>query len=163
VSGELPAEVTAPRVRLRVLRAGGRIDGWLGDDAAVLALPVPGEHLAELRTYPLGLLPGVLADLIDLGPRTRAEGGERRVPAATLAAALAADGPERRELAGLLHEPFALTRIEAEPADGSPGASLELLDTAGGLWLLRADGGDVLLGPTSATRLFRGLVRLATT
>ena len=159
MSDELPPEVADPRVRLRILRAGEQIDGWLGDENVVLALP-QGDEL-ELRTYPLGFLPGVLADLIDLGPRPRAERAELRVPAATLAAALAADGPERARLADVLEEPFALTRIEAEPADGSPGASLELLDTAAGLWLVRADGGDVVLATTTATRVFRGLVRLS--
>jgi hypothetical protein len=103
----------------------------------------------------------VLADLIDLGPRPRADRAELRLPASKLAAALAADGPERAELAGVLPAPVALTRIEAEPADGSPGVSLELLDTAAGHWLVRAHGGGVVLSPTSATRVFRGLVRLA--
>jgi hypothetical protein len=162
VSVELPPEVADPRVLLRILRAGERIDGWLGDETVVLALPQvddPGQ--LELRTYPRDFLPGVLADLIDLRPRPRAGRGELRVPASTLAAALAADGPERARLAGVLEEPFALTRIEAEPADGSPGASLELLDTAAGLWLVRADGGDVVLELTTATRVFRGLVRLS--
>jgi hypothetical protein len=162
VTRELPAEVADPRVRLRLLRAAEQIDGWLGDEAAVLALPQVGDPV-ELRTYPLGFLPGVLADLIDLGPRPRPERAELRVPSSMLAAALAADGPDREQLADVLREPFVLTRIEAEPADGSPGASLELLDTAAGLWLLRADGGDALLAPTSATRVFRGLVRLALT
>jgi hypothetical protein len=155
---DLPAEVVEPRVRLRILRAGEQIDGWLGDENVVLALP-QAEH-AELRTYPRDFLPGVLADLIDLAPRPRAD-RELRVPAATLAAALAVDGPEREELAGVLHDPFVLTRIEAEPADGSPGVSLELLDSAAGHWLVRADGGDAVLSPTTATRVFRGLVRLA--
>jgi hypothetical protein len=155
---EPPTEVTEPRVRLRILRAGEQIDGWVGDENVVLALP-QGEQ-SELRTYPRGFLPGVLADLIDLGPRPRAD-GELRVSAATLATALAAGGPEREELAEVLREPFVLTRIEVEPADGSPGTSLELLDSAAGLWLVRADGGDVVLSPTTATRVFRGLVRLA--
>jgi hypothetical protein len=158
---ELPPEVGDPRVRLRILRAGEQIDGWVGDEAVVLALPDLDEpQQLELRTYPLGFLPGVLADLVDLGPRPRS-GTELRVPAATLATALANAGPEREELGGVLREPFALTRIEAEPADGSPGVSLELLDTAAGLWLVRADGGDTVLSPTTATRVFRGLVRLA--
>jgi hypothetical protein len=61
----------------------------------------------------------------------------------------------------VLQAPVALTRIEVEPADGSPGASLELLDTAAGLWLVRADGEHVVLAPTTATRVFRGLVRLS--
>jgi hypothetical protein len=162
VSAELPAEVRDPRVRLRLLRAGEQIDAWLGDEAVVLALPsAEGPERLELRTYPLGFLPGVLADLIELGPRPRHDRDELRLPAATLAAALAADGQERERLAEVLREPFALTRIEAEPADGSPGVSLELLDTATGLWLVRADGGDVVLFPTTATRVFRGLVRLA--
>jgi hypothetical protein len=159
VSDELPPEVVDPRVRLRILRADEQIDGWLGDQNVVLALPQGDER--ELRTYPLGFLPGVLADLIDLGPRPTAERAELRVPASSLAAALAADGPERARLADVLEVPFALTRIEAEPADGSPGSSLELLDTAAGLWLVRADGGDVVLAATTATRVFRGLVRLS--
>jgi hypothetical protein len=159
VSDELPPEVTEPRVRLRILRAGEQIDGWLGDENVVLALP-QGDEL-ELRTYPLGFLPGVLADLIDLGPRPRVERAELRVPAATMASALAADGPDRHKLADVLRAPFVLTRIEAEPADGSPGSSLELLDTAAGLWLVRADGGDVVLAATTATRVFHGLVRLS--
>jgi hypothetical protein len=158
---ELPAEVADPRVRLRILRAGEQIDGWLGDEAVVLAFPKADEHgQLELRTYPRGFLPGVLADVMDLGPRPRA-GRERRVEAATLATALAADGPEREQLAGVLEAPFTLTRIEAEPADGSPGASLEVLDSAAGLWLVQADGPDVVLAPTTATRVFRGLVRLS--
>lgn len=160
--GDVPRPVADPRVRLRILRGVERLDGWLGDDAAALAFPRPGEPgRAELRTYPLGFLPGVLADLLDLGPRP-APGGrtERRVKAAVLAAALAGAGPERAQLAGLLVEPVALTRIEAEPVDGSRGASLEVLDTAGGLWLVRAEGGDAVLAPTTATRVFRGLVRL---
>jgi hypothetical protein len=162
VSDELPPEVADPRVRLRILRAGEQIDGWLGDETAVLALPQAGEpEQLELRTYPLGFLPGVLADLIDLGPRPRADPGELLIPASTLAAALAGDGPERVRHADVLQEPFALTRIEIEPADGSPGASLGLLDTAAGLWLVRADGGDVVLATTTATRVFRGLVRLS--
>jgi hypothetical protein len=161
-AGELPAEVADPRVRLRILRAGEQIDGWLGDETVVLALPQVDEPAQlEMRTYALGFLPGVLADLIDLGPRPRADRGELQVPAPVLAAALAADGPERERLAHVLQAPIALTRIEVEPADGSPGASLELLDTAAGLWLVRADGEDVVLAPTTATRVFRGLVRLS--
>jgi hypothetical protein len=159
VSEQLPPEVADPRVRLRILRAREQIDGWLGDENVVLALPQGDE--VELRTYPRGFLPGVLADLIGLGPRPRPERAELRVPAATLAVALAGDGPERERLADVLQKPFAVTRIEAEPADGSPGASLELLDTAAGLWLVRADGGDVVLATTTATRVFRGLVRLS--
>jgi hypothetical protein len=155
VSVELPDA----RVRLRLVRAGEQIEGWLGNGTAVLALPLADDpERVELRTYPLGFLPGVLADLIGLGPRPRPQLGERRVAAATLAAALASD---RERLADVLVEPVVLTRIEAVPADGSPGASLELLDTADGLWLVRADGGDAVLSPTTPTRVFRGLVRLA--
>jgi hypothetical protein len=159
---ELPTEIADPRVRLRVLRAGQEIDGWLGDETVVLALPEGDDpRRLELRTYPLGFLPGVLADVIGLGPRPRPEREELRVRAPTLAAALAADGAERAELADVLREPFALTRIEVEPADGSPGASLEVLDTAAGLWLVRADGEVVVMSRTTPTRVFRGLVRLA--
>jgi hypothetical protein len=159
---ELPKEVADPRVRLRLLRVGEQIDGWLGDETVVLALPQVDEPAQlELRTYPLGFLPGVLADLIDLGPRPGGPGRELRVPASTLAAALAGDGPGRERLADVLQEPFALTRIEAEPAGGSAGTSLELLDTAAGLWLVRTDGDDVVLASTTPTRVFRGLVRLS--
>ncbi len=157
--------VAAPRLRLRVVAADEALDAWVDDATFALLLPRADrpDELA-LRGYPRAHAPGVLAELVGLGPRRAhpAACGERRVAAPVLAQALAVDGPERAGLADVLVTPAWLWRVEARPplAD-APGRSLEVLDTAAGLWLVRADGGDAVLRATTPTRVFRGLSLLS--
>jgi hypothetical protein len=109
-------------------------------------------------------LPGILADLLGVGPRATAAD---RAPLATTVAELSeAFAAPRREVP----EPATATdvvatrhghwRIDAQLPGGH--AILEALDAPGGWWLVRPDGRDVTLEPTTATALWRHLTELAT-
>jgi hypothetical protein len=72
------------------------------------------------------------------------------VPAAQLASALARPAEQ-----DLLPPPLRHWRIERERR------ALEVVDTGAGLFIVRAEGDHAVLSPTTPTRVFRGLVRLA--
>jgi hypothetical protein len=86
---------------------------------------------------------------VGLGPRPRRASAPPRVPAGTLAAALAE--PHDQDVLAL---PVSHWRIERAPR------AFEIVDTGVGLFMARADRGDVVLSATTPTRVFRGIVRL---
>jgi hypothetical protein len=134
--------------RLRIVRDGSEATAFVAADAAALLLPRPHGEQA-LRALPPSVVPGAVAQLVGLGPRPRPGGGPRRIAAGTLAHALAR--PHDQDLLG---PPVSHWRIERSPR------ALEVVDTADGLFIVRADGADAVLSPTTPTRAFRGVVRL---
>jgi hypothetical protein len=120
----------------------------------VVVLRTPGEDDA---TLPADLLPGTLAELVDLGPRPHAEdAAPLRVRAGDLALAIADPGAARGPLAGVVGTLRTRWRVEAAQR------VVEVLDTADGLWLLMPSGPEVDLVPVTPTRVFRLLVALGT-
>jgi len=118
-----------------------------------LVLRTPGEDDA---TLPADLLPGTLAELVDLGPRPHAEGAEPlRVRAGDLALAVADPAAARGPLAAVVGTLRTRWRVECARR------VVEVLDTAEGLWLLMPSGPEVDLVPVTPTRVFRLLVALA--
>jgi hypothetical protein len=134
--------------RLRIVVDGSEATAFVAADAAALLLQRPQGERA-LRALPPSALPGALAQLVGLGPRPRAVGGRRRVPAGTLASALAQPQDQ-----ALLATPLSHWRIERPPQ------ALEIVDSSQGLFMVRTDGADAVLSPTTPTRAFRGIVRL---
>jgi hypothetical protein len=127
-----------------------------------LVLRTPGEDGGErVATLPADLLPGTLAELVDLGPRPHAEGAAPlRVRAGDLALAVADPAAAHGPLGAVVSTLRTRWRVEAR----RPGERrvVEALDTAEGLWLLMPDGPEVDLVPVTPTRVFRLLVALAT-
>ena len=123
-----------------------------------LVLRTPGEDDA---TLPADLLPGTLAELVDLGPRPHAEGAAPlRVRAGDLALAVADPAAARGPLRAVVGTLRTRWRVEARhPGDRRV---VEALDTAEGLWLLMPSGPEVDLVPVTPTRVFRLLVALGT-
>jgi hypothetical protein len=142
----VPGEEVDAEHRLRIVRDQHETTAFVAQEPAALLLPRDNGERA-LRALPLSTLPAALAQLVGLAPRPRAQ--PRRVPAAELATALAR--PTEQDL---LPTPLTHWRAEREPK------ALEVLDTGEGLFIVRAEGGDAVLHPTTATRVFRGLVRL---
>ena len=140
--------VERSHARLRIVRGGVEAAAFTGAEAVALLLPRRAGERA-LRALPASAAPAALARLVGLSPRPRPAGTPRRVPAGTLAAALAQ--PRDQDL---LARPLLHWRIERPPR------ALEVVDSGDGLFLVRADGGDAILSPTTPTRAFRGIVRL---
>jgi hypothetical protein len=134
--------------RLRIVRDGGEARAFVAPGAAAVLLPRPAGAQA-LRALPPSVLPGALAQLVGLGPRPRPAGEPRRIPAGELADALARPDEQK-----LLATPVSHWRVERAPR------ALEVVDSAEGLFMVRADQADAVLSPTTPTRVFRGLVRL---
>jgi hypothetical protein len=159
----LLATVAAATVKLTVQRPEPDAMAWCHEDRAVLLLRLGG-GARQLAAVERERLPGILADLLGVGPRATAAD---RAPLATTVAELSeAFAAPRREVP----EPATATdvvatrhghwRIDAQLPGGH--AILEALDAPGGWWLVRPDGRDVTLEPTTATALWRHLTELAT-
>jgi hypothetical protein len=162
--------VAEPHATLVLERGERRGFGWAGPDgvtALLLPLPDGRRRLITVRTQ---FVPDALARINDVAPRPRVEPAVRiRLSVPDLATVLATRDPagaatdEPEALAALLESLREHWRAEARwsPAEGSPGLrSLEVLDTAAGLWLVIPDDPSVELWPTTPTAVFRALCGL---
>ena len=164
------AAIDAPVCRMHVARDGGAAGISLGRAALVLAVTsTPGR--VRLRPFAPEALAGLLAQLVDLGPREPPPGGEPvRLPAAVLADAIArAQAPADAPPAAPpdtprppLHDVRSHWRIVARPAPpgDDDGRAIEALDADGSWWLLTASGSEVELAPVRSERIYRGFGRL---
>ncbi|MGA8117440.1 MAG: hypothetical protein WCA46_27705 [Actinocatenispora sp.] len=171
------------RLRLVVRDGAGRgdsVEGWASGDAAALVLDAP-DGLCEFVTVHPTFLPAAIGRVVGLGPHRRL-----RVPPVTLSPGRLEDliSPDPARRAGAVRQTCAeapgngvedavaalgsgLRRrwdvyVTWPPATDSVGErSVHVLDTEDGLWSLEpaADGG-VLVGPTTATVVWRALVLL---
>jgi hypothetical protein len=138
-----------PIAELRIVRGGVEARCTITAEQAELELSAP-DGATTTRALPHARVPVALAQMVGLEPRARPAGGERRMGAAELAAAIS-----RPDEQTVLETPLAHWRVERPPR------ALEILDTGDGLFMVGADGEDAVLSPTTPARAFRGLVRLA--
>jgi len=133
-----------------------------GRAVLLLRLGAGGRQLVEVEG---DRLPGILADLLDLGPRPSPPGrAPVRTTVAELADAFAAEpgeGAPATTAAGLVAQRRGHWRIDARMSDPEGHAFLEALDAPGGWWLVRPEGSEVTLEPTTATALWAHLTELA--
>lgn len=156
------------------------VEGWVGGEAAVLLVPAEGQLVDVVATHP-SALPETLARLVGLGPRprqavpVRLEVAEGRLDGLLRAGA----APARADVEQLLGEQVAddvvatvgslaatarsrwQVAVRWQPAAGSVGErTVEVIDTANGLWLLGVEAGTLTLVPVTPTEVWRLLVRL---
>lgn len=121
--------------------------GWLGRENAALLRPAGENGQCVLMSVALPMVPEALARLVDLTPRPRPE------PAAPV--------PYHD---GALQDVRRHWRLTADwrTERGIPGqATLEVVDTDGGMWVLRAEtGGEMVAWPSTPTRVWRSIVRV---
>jgi hypothetical protein len=149
LAGALAAMVRPTLCTLRLSYDGRAMQGWASHDDAALLLP-SREEIDERRTllavHPT-LLPGALARLVGLGPRPRPR----------------AEAPVPYE-DGALEDVIRRWRLEAAwtlASGAAGGATLEMVDTEGGIWLLQPAGDEPPLAwPVTPTFAWRQLVRL---
>ena len=150
LAGSLAAIVRPTICTLELSQSRKAMQGWVSHDAAALLLPErdDGGGRRQLLALHPTVVPGVLASLVELGPRARSDAGE---PLAWTPGAI--DGVTRR------------WRLEAAWVleDGrSGGDGLEVLDTPDRLWLLTTgdEGGQPIAWPVTPTLVWRQIVRL---
>jgi hypothetical protein len=148
---EALAAVVRPDLCTLELSYGGKaMQGWVSYSAAALLLPEAeddGGRRALLALHPT-VMPAALAELVDLGPRPVAEGAS---PVVLVEDAIP-DVVRRWRLG-------AAWRLD----DGTEGGDgLEVLDSAGGLWLVTTgeDGGRAIAWPVTPPRVWRHIVRI---
>jgi hypothetical protein len=143
-----------PTARIALARGGRRCLGWTGGAGAFLMVP-RDRPLLELIPLQLAFLPDAIARLVELGPRPRPARETLRPPPADLALAVARGAP----LPGLpsveRHWELRLTGEGDEPL-----GSIEVLDTADGLWVVQPQGAEVTIRPSEATAVWRRLTAL---
>jgi hypothetical protein len=143
-----------PTARIALARGSRRCLGWVDGAGAFLLVP-RDKPLLELIPLPLTFLPDAIARLAELGPRPRSARETLRPSAADLALALAGGAP----LPGLTpverHWELQLTGEGDEPL-----GSIEVLDTADGLWVVEPHGAEVTIRPSDATAVWRRLSAL---
>jgi len=149
LAGALAAIVRPSLCTLQLSYDGRSMQGWASYEDAALLLPAregADERRTLLAVHPT-LLPGALARLVGLAPRPRPEAA---TPVSYVEGTL--DGVIRR------------WRLEAAwtLASGTAGgATLEMIDTEGGIWLLQpTDEGAPMAWPVTPTFAWRQLVRL---
>ena len=150
LAGALAAIVRPTVCTLELSQSGKATQGWVAHDAAALLLSErdDGGGRRQLLALHPTVVPGVLAALVDLGPRSRTDATE---PLAWTPDAIAAVTRRWRLEAAWVLE------------DGrSGGDGLEVLDTAERLWLLTTgdEGGQPIAWPVTPTLVWRQIVRL---
>lgn len=157
LAGSLAAIREPNRGTLELSYAGKSMRGWIGEEGAALLMPAGDDGRRLLSHFPLSVLPGVLAKVVDLGPRPRPE------PAT----------PVRYDEEGFdgVRRHWLLTaewEASQRPGGGTTGptesterkTALEVIDTEGGLWVLRPNSdGERMAWPSTPTRVWRQLVR----
>jgi len=151
----LLATAAAATVKLTVQRAKVDAMAWCFEDRVTLLLRL-GEDTRQLVGLTRERLPGVLADLLELGPRPT---DPERVAVTTTVAELSAAFAGEGALAEFVKARLGHWRIDARLGDGR--AMLEALDAPGGWWLVRPAEREVVLEPTTAGALFAHLAELA--
>jgi hypothetical protein len=155
------AVVSGATVKLTVQRPEPDAMAWLREGRAVLLLRLGagGRQLVEVGS---DRLPGILADLVDLGPRPEAAGREpMKTTVAELAEAFAPEPQATGPATELVAQRRSHWRIDARLSEPAGHAILEAIDAPGGWWLVRPEGHEVTLEPTTATGLFRHLTELS--
>ena len=149
VAEALAAIVRPDLCTLELSYSGKAMQGWASYGAAALLLPSREDdgRRVLLAVHPT-VLPGALAELVDLGPRPVADGAS---PVVYFEDSI----PDVRRR----------WRLEAawKLDDGRTGGDgLEVLDTAGGLWMLTTgdEGGQPIAWPVTATLIWRHIVRI---
>jgi hypothetical protein len=147
IAGALRAIVRPELCTLELSHSGSAMQGWVSYDAAALLLPPrAGDDRRVLLDVHPTMLPDALARLADLGPRPLPD-ADAPVP------------PERVEDVRRRWRLGAGWTLE----DGRTGGDgLEVIDSAGGLWLVSPSAEDeqALAWPVSATFVWRQIVRL---
>jgi hypothetical protein len=162
------APVHDPVCEMRIERGTRVCHAWVARDATVLAMPQPDARI-RIVGIPTEFAPEALSRLVDLGPRPRPDAPVRlRLAPGDLAALLATgerpgrlgrDAAEGAALDAIAAGPTAHWRIVARFGERR-GRGIEVLDTPGGLWLVRPDGEEVELWPATPTTVFTALVEL---
>jgi hypothetical protein len=145
---------TRPAARIALARGKRRCLGWIEGTGAFLMVP-RDQSLIELVPLSPAFLPDAVARLVELGPRPRTARETLRPRPADLALALAGEAP----LPGLApverHWELELTGNGDEPL-----GSIEVLDTADGLWVVEPHEAEVAIRPSDATAVWRRLSAL---
>jgi hypothetical protein len=143
-----------PAARIALARGRRRCLGWIEGTDAFLMVPRE-QSLVELVPLSLPFLPDALARLVELGPRPRPNRETLRAATNDLAVALAG-GAALPGLAPIAHH----WELAMTGKGGEALRSIEVLDTADGLWLVESQGTEVAIRPTDATATWRRLTAL---
>lgn len=119
---------------------------WLASARAALLLPVDDTNLRRLTDLPVWALPEAVSRLVGLGPRPR--------PAEV--------GPVSfSELrTGEIRRQWTLARVATGDGEPLPGASIEVVDTEGGLWVVEPGDDGPTASPSDPTGVWRAIIRL---
>jgi hypothetical protein len=150
VAEALAAIVRPELSTLELSYSGKSMQGWVSYGAAALLLPEregDGGRRTLLAVHPT-VLPAALAELVDLGPRPIPDGASPVV-----------------YIEGAIPDVHRRWRLEAawRLEDGRTGGDgIEVLDTAGGLWMLTTpeEGGQAIAWPITPTLVWRHIVRI---
>jgi hypothetical protein len=163
---DMLATVAAASLELTVQRPGADARAWWHDGRAVLLLRL-GEDRRQLTAFDGERLPGILADLLEIGPRpTAPERPALRTSVQELTELFAAparatgEGPAT-DVAAVVARRRDHWRVDARFSDPDGQAMLEAIDAPGGWWLVRPEGREVYLEPATATQLWDHLAELA--
>ena len=182
---DMLAAVQAAAMKVTVQHAGADAMAWRHEGRAVLLLALDAER-RQLTSVDVGRLPGILADLLEIGPRPTApertpltatveelgrlfaERGDGPAAGSEGAAGAAGTPPgegDAREpvddLAGLVARHTDHWRIDAVSTEPPVHAILEAFDAPGGYWLVRPERDEVRIEPTTAAALWAHLAELA--
>jgi len=119
---------------------------WVAADHGALLLPVDDSNVSQLTYLPAWVLPETVSRIVGLGPRPRLPATEP-VPLVTL-------------LAGYPRCHWTLTRFPTGPGEPGPVASLEVVDTAAGLWVVKPGDDGPMASPSDPTAVWRAIIRL---
>lgn len=172
LAGVLAAIVNPSICTLELRQSGKTMEGWVDPDVAALLLPPDSDGRCTLISLHPSLLPEALARLVDLRPRPQALRAEPlRAGTHELARLLEGEPPSpippppQLPPADSLSAPALRRRWHLSTRwsldDGRPqSAALEAIDSDEGLWLLEGEGERMIAWPTTATTVWRLIVRL---
>lgn len=118
---------------------------WVAAPRAALLLPIDDSNLRRLTHLPLWMLPETISRIVGLGPRPRPAG-----PAVPLSTRGAGDTRSH----------WTLARIATRPGERDRDASLEIVDTAAGLWVVKPGDDGPMASPSDPTAVWRAIIRL---
>lgn len=139
------AVIRHAEAELVLTETGRRARMWVAGAHGALLLPVDDSNLRRLTYLPVWMLPETVSRVVGLGPRPRLPATEPD-PLATL-------------LAGDPRCHWTLARIPIAAGEGQE-ASLEVLDTAAGLWVVNPGVGDPMATPADPTTVWRVIIRM---
>lgn len=151
--------IAAPTATLVLLRGGATARGWLAPHASTLSVPVSA-HCLEISCVAPGFVPGLLARLVELKPRSTPGTGTIELSTADaarlIAVGLGDPAPDSADPRMTVRDHWL---VEVSYADGAT-ETCEVLDTKAGLYSVTAQGNVVRAAPVTATAVWRALVRL---